>query len=112
MITPPSSRPHVHVIDDEQLLAEFVRRVLRRDYQVTMNVDPERALEDILAAPSVEVVVSDVMMSPFTGLHLYQVAVAARPFLAGRFVFMTGGATNDTAKRFLEALPAARLLLK
>ena len=107
-----ASKPQVHVVDDEVLLAEFVTRALRRHYQVTMNVDPERALEDLLAATVVDVVISDVMMSPFTGLHLYAVAVAARPHLAGRFIFMTGGATTEAGKRFLEALPRERLLLK
>jgi DNA-binding response OmpR family regulator len=112
LLTHATSKPQVHVVDDEVLLAEFVTRALRRSYQVTMNVDPERALEDLLAATVVDVVISDVMMSPFTGLRLYEVAVAARPHLSGRFIFMTGGATTEAGKRFLEALPRERLLLK
>jgi CheY-like chemotaxis protein len=112
MTNPAATKPRVHVVDDEVLLAEFVRRVLRRAYDVTMDVEPAQALEHLLAATQVDVVVTDVMMSPFTGLHLYEVAVKARPVLANRFIFMTGGATSDVAKKFLEALPQARLLLK
>jgi hypothetical protein len=59
------------------------------------------ALEQRLAAPRVDVVVTDLMMS----LELHAWALAAKPGLAGRFVFMTGGVTTEAGKKFLEALP-------
>jgi hypothetical protein len=52
------------------------------------------------------------MMRPITGVHLQTLAIAARPELAGRFVFMTGGATTEATRNFLDRLPSSRLLLK
>jgi CheY-like chemotaxis protein len=112
MVHAKSLRPHVHVVDDELLLTEFVGRALRRSYNLTLNTDPEQALRDIQAAARVDLVITDVMMRPITGLHLHALAIAARPELAGRFIFMTGGATTEATKHFLERLPSERLLQK
>jgi two-component system NtrC family sensor kinase len=109
---PQHPRPYLLVVDDEPQLGEYVRRVLRRDCDVDLTTDPERALQAIQTAPRIDLVLTDLMMRPITGVHLQALAVAARPELVGRFIFMTGGATTEATRSFLDRLPSAQLLLK
>ena len=49
-----------------------------------------------------DVVFCDLMMPVMTGMDLYAEIVRAAPRLAGRLVFMTGGAFTPRARAFLE----------
>ena len=50
------------------------------------------------------------MMPDLTGMDALRAGSAAkRPALRGRFVFMTGGAVTERARKFLEQIPGQRL---
>ena len=53
--------------------------------------------------------VCDLMMADVSGMAVYDAVRRARPELADRFVFMTGGAYTDEARAFLERVTAPRL---
>ncbi|MDP9150791.1 MAG: response regulator, partial [Myxococcota bacterium] len=46
----------------------------------------------------------DLMMPVMTGMDLYAEVVRSAPELAGRIVFMTGGAFTPRARAFLESV--------
>jgi DNA-binding NarL/FixJ family response regulator len=93
-------------------MCDLARRVLRRTYELSIHEDPVGAMVALLDAPRVDAVLCDVMMGPLSGQELHARVVAERPDLASRFLFMTGGATSDGTRRFLDAQPPGRVLLK
>jgi CheY-like chemotaxis protein len=105
---PPTTSARVLVIDDEELVATAVRRLLR-GHQVTQLTRAGEALERAVAGESWDVVFCDLMMPGMTGMELHRRLQAARPDLAARVVFITGGAFTDEARTFLEARARRRL---
>jgi PAS domain S-box-containing protein len=95
------SKLRLLVIDDEVAIASTLQDVLL-DYDVTISVAANEAL-DILAADSrFDIVLCDLMMPGMTGPELYREACRMRPELSTHFIFMTGGAFTDWAREFLE----------
>jgi CheY-like chemotaxis protein len=56
-----------------------------------------------------DVVFCDLMMPHLTGMDLFARIMAQDPALAERFVFMTGGISNETLLSFLAEVPNERL---
>lgn len=104
--TPPpvssTNRPaHVIVIDDEALVGKSIRRALRNHDVRVFSKGPE-ALQALCSEDPIDVVFCDIMMPGMSGMEVYKRAVAQRPDLASRFVFMTGGAFTSEARTFIE----------
>jgi len=89
--------PRVLVIDDEPAVCRALARMLDR-YLVETCVDPFDALER-MTTQDFAAILCDIGLPRLSGVELYERAVFARPALAGRFVFLTGG--NAAAARFL-----------
>jgi DNA-binding NtrC family response regulator len=49
-----------------------------------------------------DVVLCDLMMPDVSGMDLYERVAEARPELAARFVFVTGGAFTERARAFVD----------
>ena len=49
------------------------------------------------------------MMPDQTGMDVFEQVGREQPGLRGRFVFMTGGAVTERARKFLEEVPDQRL---
>ena len=98
----PIDRPGtVLIIDDEAELAKSIKRILR-DHRVTTARGGKEGLEAILAhEPPYDVVLCDLLMPDLTGMELFEQLSSARPDLAERVVFMTGGALTPVAREFL-----------
>lgn len=96
----PRRRPSVLVVDDEPLLCELLRAVLKSDYDVATFTDPRAALASMVAG-AFDLILCDLMMPDLTGMDLYERATAQRPELAPRFIFISGGAFTDKARSFL-----------
>lgn len=99
-----AATPRVLVIDDEQLVARLVARSLA-GYDVHLEFDSARGLERLLGGERFDLVLCDLMMPEVTGIDIYERVRAANPALAGRIVFLTGGAFTERSRAFLESVP-------
>jgi PAS domain S-box-containing protein len=92
----------VLIIDDEQPVAEVLRRILSTEAEVVVRSDALAALELIVAEGyRFSLILCDLMMPTMTGNELFLEATARDPTLKERFVFMTGGAFTTEGRRFL-----------
>ncbi len=94
-------RASVLVIDDQAVTCKVVSVVLSDSYQVTGLTSPLSALEALLRH-DYDAVLCDVMMPELNGVELFERVLRERPSLAQRFVFITGGVSNDGARVLLE----------
>lgn len=101
----PTIRGRVLVIDDEAYVVSSLQRLLRRDHEVEICRSGEEALELLAADDGFDVIICDLMMRGVSGMDVYRTVQSARPQLARRMVFMTGGAFTAESKDFLEAVP-------
>jgi signal transduction histidine kinase/CheY-like chemotaxis protein len=96
----PLERLRVLIIDDDVLVLRSLRRTLTTHDVVTCP-NAEDALSH-LADGHFDVVLCDMMMPRLSGAEVYERAVASRPDLAQRFVFMTGGVYGERERSFVE----------
>ena len=97
----PLIRRRVLIIDDERLVGEAVARSLSEDNDVEVVTEAQQALSRLAAGGRFDVILCDLMMPVMTGMDLYAEVMKREPKLAGRFVFMTGGAFTSRARAFL-----------
>jgi DNA-binding NtrC family response regulator len=64
-----SLKPHILVVDDEENIRSALRRILRRDYQLSFAESGAQALE-LLKTQRPDVILSDYLMPEMTGLEL------------------------------------------
>ncbi|WP_224369965.1 hybrid sensor histidine kinase/response regulator [Hyalangium versicolor] len=95
----------VLIIDDEPGVGRALARMVGSKHRVTVVDSGQEALEQLLSGIPLDVIFCDLMMSDLTGMDLYERVQALRPELAGRFIFMTGGAFTPRARQFLEKVP-------
>jgi CheY-like chemotaxis protein len=92
------------VVDDEPALGAALRRSLR-DYDVVVTVSGRQALARIADGERFDCILSDLTMPGMGGDELYCEIQRIAPEQALRIVFITGGATNEKAREFLQAVP-------
>jgi CheY-like chemotaxis protein len=97
-------RARLLIVDDERLVGEAIARSLAEESEVEVVTDAEQALARIAAGERYDVVLCDLLMPVMTGMDLYAEVVRTAPKLAGRIVFMTGGAFTARARAFLESV--------
>ena len=95
----------VLVVDDEEMLAAAIRRVLSRQHDVVMTTRAEDALERLRSGNTFDVIFSDLMMPQITGMELYDRICKEFPEHAPRMIFLTGGAFTQAARDFLAKVP-------
>jgi PAS domain S-box-containing protein len=98
------TRRRVLVIDDERLVGEAIARSLAEENDVEVATDAQQGLARIDTGARYDVILCDLMMPVMTGMDLYAEVVRRAPQLAGRIVFMTGGAFTPRARAFLESV--------
>src|SRR3990172_9273128 len=97
-------RRRVLLVDDEPAVLTSHRRLLEPRYEVELAEDVERGLAR-LQAERFDIVLCDLMMPGGGGERLYRTLEERAPAVARRIVFLTGGAPNEGARRFLESQP-------
>ncbi|MDQ3364703.1 MAG: PAS domain S-box protein [Myxococcota bacterium] len=90
------------VVDDEALVGISVKRILRA-HDVHMLNSAKEALARCVAGEAYDLILCDLMMPDMTGMELHGELLRACPELAGRMIFMTGGAFTPEAREFLSA---------
>jgi PAS domain S-box-containing protein len=106
---PPTALPapvagggrRVLVVDDEPDIVELITAVLgRHGWRIDIASGGRPALSR-LQETCYDLVISDMRMADGSGEELYRAAVAQRPDIAGRFLFITGDTANPDAWQFL-----------
>jgi signal transduction histidine kinase len=94
----------VLIIEDEPALGRVLGRLLA-PHKVTAVTRAQEALARIRAEESFDLILCDVMMPEMTGMDFHGELTKTHPAIAGRVVFMTGGAFTASARSFLESIP-------
>ncbi len=92
--------------DDEPAVARALVRLIGPHHQVALaggGLDGMARLAD--PAESFDVIFCDLMMPDAAGMDVYEQVRQARPELARRFIFITGGSFTPRARHFLETVP-------
>ena len=105
----PAFRGRVLVVDDEPLILRSVARLLRDQHDVETAANGREALEKIQDRGPFDLVVCDLMMPEMTGMELHRAVRESDPDAADRFVFLTGGAYTESAKKFLASVENPKL---
>lgn len=95
----PTRRGRILVVDDEPVIASFVRRVLE-GHEVYSMTSGRDALE-LCRELAFDVILCDLMMPDVTGMELYERLREDVPGAEQRVVFMTAGAFTRRAGEFL-----------
>jgi CheY-like chemotaxis protein len=98
---PRALRRRLLVVDDEPVVLSSLRRLLGRRYEVSLAFSVEEARR-ALAREAFDLVLCDVTMPDGGGTQLWKEVRESDAYAAGRFVFLTGGALSDEARRFLD----------
>jgi two-component system NtrC family sensor kinase len=101
-LVPSPAGSAILVVDDEITLLKLLERVLiPAGYAVETVADGQTALQK-LQARSFDLVVCDILMPDILGTELYRQAVDAWPYLADRFIFITGNVIEPEIRTFLK----------
>lgn len=98
-----TTRGRILIVDDEPFVLEMMMHALR-DHDLVGMTSSRDAFVRCMSEPF-DLVLCDLMMPEISGMHLYQMIRQARPTLAERIVFVTGGAMLDDVREFLEHVP-------
>lgn len=93
-------RRRLLVVDDEPLVASFLKSGLQPAWSVACATNAADALQ-LLASHQYDAMVCDLMMPGMSGMELADELAASRPSLRARMVFLTGGAVTAAAEQFL-----------
>jgi len=102
----------VLVVDDEASVRLLLERLLGAEHDVACADSGAQARELLEGGAEFDVILCDLMMPRLSGMDLHEWAALQRPEAARRMVFMTGGAFTTRARRFLERVPAGRVVEK
>jgi two-component system NtrC family sensor kinase len=102
-LDPSAPRPRVLVLDDEPSIRRFLAKALQNAGFEAVLASGGREALTILGGGPVDAVMCDHRMAGMTGTQVFEAAVAIRPELADRFVFMSGDVLNPELREFAEA---------
>jgi PAS domain S-box-containing protein len=101
---PDASRLDLLVVDDESAIGRTLAIALADEFQVTTATSGRSALAMLSGDRKFDVVLCDLMMPDVSGMDVYERVQRDRPQLAQRFVFVTGGAFTERARKFVDAV--------
>jgi PAS domain S-box-containing protein len=93
------------VIDDEPSVGRSLSRLIGSQHQVTVVQSGREGMARLASSEPFDVIFCDLMMPDITGMEVYEQICEARPEMAGRFIFITGGSFTQRSRQFLEAVP-------
>jgi signal transduction histidine kinase len=108
---PPAAgrRPRLLLIDDEPYLGVTLKTGLSGEADVVAAREGREALRILHEDQGFDLILCDLMMPGLTGMDVFDQISRELPDLCSRFVFMTGGAVTERARKFLDGMPDQRL---
>jgi CheY-like chemotaxis protein len=104
-----AARPRVLVLDDEPSIRRFLAKALAQaGCDAVLTETGVEALDSIREAPF-DAVLCDHRMAGMSGTEVYDAAIALRPEMRERFVFMSGDVLNPELRAFAESRGVALL---
>ena len=101
--TPRASSARILVLDDEQIIAELLGEMLGLlGYSTTLCHSASDALQ-LLAQRDFDLIISDFRMPKMNGQEFYCQAIALKPDLARRILFLTGDVVSEETQAFLQS---------
>ena len=107
----PPSCLRVLVIDDEPEIRRALRRVLGHLCTVSICANGAEAWQHFVRGEKYDVILCDLLMPEMNGMELFGALVQEYTDQAERMLFLTGGATSDASRTFLQK-HAARVVNK
>jgi PAS domain S-box-containing protein len=104
-----AARGRILVVDDEAAIQRALGRMLGRAHRVVTVSSGEEARAMLDRDQDFDVILCDLMMARMSGMDLHQWLAQHQPDLAGRVVFMSGGAFTPLARDYLAKVPNTRL---
>ena len=99
---PAVPRGRVLVVDDEPFVLRTLERILSPLHEVVLASSAAEALHRIAEGVRFDAILCDVMMPGTNGMEFFRGLERSHPELAGRVIFVTGGALVDEVRAFLE----------
>jgi CheY-like chemotaxis protein len=103
---PPAPRGTILIIDDDELVAKTIKRLLREQHDVQSERDPETAVARLVAGERFDAVLCELRLPKLSGIQVYTAIRGADRAKAERLVFMSGGVLDDDTEFFLQASQA------
>jgi PAS domain S-box-containing protein len=97
------------VVDDEPTLQSLVKRILGPYYELMAASSATEARAILEKDPAFDLILCDLMMPGMSGMDLHAWLTEARPELAKKIVFVTGGAFTPKAADYLAAAGNPRI---
>ncbi|HET9620065.1 MAG TPA: response regulator, partial [Kofleriaceae bacterium] len=97
------------LVDDEPMIAQTMERLLRKDYDITLALCGQDALDHVAGGARFSAIVSDVMMPNMTGIELLEQLRELAPDQGRRMIFLSGGAFTAQTRGQLDQLGAPQL---
>lgn len=101
--TQPGRRLSIIIVEDETALLQPLRRMLSDQHDVLTFSDSRDGMRSLIERDPPDVIICDINMPEVDGIQLFREVTRARPFLAERFVFLTGGDSDELATLMAEA---------
>ena len=105
---PPGPGRRVLVVDDDPIVGQAVRRLLRGN-EVAVANDSERALELLQGGEAFDLILCDLFMPGTTGMEFYRTLLGRDAEAASRVTFISAGAYTEETSEFLDAVPNERI---
>jgi PAS domain S-box-containing protein len=105
----PRPARRVLIIDDDVLLAGALARAIEPTHVTEVVTTGAEAVQRLLAGERYDAILCDLMMPVVSGMDVFERVSAQFPSMAGRFIFLTGGAFTDDARDFLKRVPNPKL---
>jgi DNA-binding response OmpR family regulator len=95
----PRSRKRVLVAEDDPAIATLLKKVLGKDYDVTVTGDGQSAIAEALKAPAPHLLILDVMMPGLDGIAVAQHVRTLPGLKSVPIIFLTAkGAPGDVIR--------------
>ncbi|WP_375767575.1 response regulator [Archangium gephyra] len=109
VVVAATRRGRILVVDDEPMIGMAIRRTLQREHEVVALTSAREAQARLTSGEAFDLILCDLMMPEMSGMELHQAVANHSPGLAGRMVFLTGGAFTANARAFLNHVPNHRV---
>jgi PAS domain S-box-containing protein len=104
-----SKRASILCVDDEVSIGQAIRRVLLGEHDVEVVTTAVAALERVQSGHRFDLIFCDLMMPAMNGIDFHRELGKVAPEMAGRVVFLTGGAFTSRVRDYLDGIANPRL---